>query len=185
MTRRKLLIGAAVGSAVVAIAALIGVAGHYDFLRGDDDDDDEGEDRGALVRAMRLAKISLQQGLAASEQEGQPIAGKFEVDRGNLQLSVRTSKDGRFTEVLVDYSSGNVIKVEPITRGEDLAAAESQSAAMTKAKMSLRDAVEKTIAEAADFRAIGVVPELKGGRAAASVLLLKGEEFKIVNQPLE
>ena len=44
--------------------------------------------------SLRFAKVSLQQGLAASEQEGQPISGKFEMDRGKFQLSVYTSKDG-------------------------------------------------------------------------------------------
>jgi len=87
--------------------------------------------------------------------------------------------------VLVDYSTGQIAKVEPITKGEDLAAAQSQSVAMAKAKISLREAVEKALGEAAGFRALGAVPNLKDGRAAASVLLLKGEEFKIVNQALE
>src|SRR5438874_6529117 len=63
---------------------------------------------------MRFAKVNLQQGLAVSEQAGQPISGKFEIDRGKFQLSVYTSKDGKFSEVLVDYSSGNVANVEPI-----------------------------------------------------------------------
>jgi len=56
---------------------------------------------------------------------------------------------------------------------------------MAKAKISLREAVEKALGEAAGFRALGAVPNSKDGRAVASVLLLKGEEFKIVNQALE
>src|SRR6266568_8802859 len=131
MTRRKIIIGAAIGSAVLGLAALIGVAGHYAIL--DDHDDDDDADRAALVRAIRFAKVNLQQGLAVSEQEGQPISGKFEIDHGNFQLSVYTSKDGKFSEVLVDYSTDNVAKVEPITKDEDLAAAQSQNAAMIKA----------------------------------------------------
>jgi len=183
MTRRKIILGAAIGSAVLGFVALMGVARQYATL--DDDDDDEGEGRGALVRAIRFAKVNLQQALTVSEQEGQPISGKFEVDRGTFQLSVYTSKNGKFSEVLVDYSTGNVAKVEPITTGDDLAAAQSQSAAMAKAKTSLKEAVEKAVGEAAGFRAVGVVPNLKDDRAVASVLLLKGEEFKIVNQALE
>src|SRR5262245_12171065 len=108
MNRRKLIIGAAAGSAVVAVAALVR---NYDFLS----DDDEDEGRGEFVRAMRFAKVSLQQGLAASEQEGLPISGQFQIDRGNLQLSVYTSREGRLSEVLVNHSNGNVAKVEPIT----------------------------------------------------------------------
>ena len=183
MTRRKIILGAVIGSAVLGVAALVGVAGHYAILKVDDDDDDDGRD--AVARGSRFAKISLQQGLIASEKEGQPISGKFEVDRGKFQLSIYTAKDGKFSEVLVDYSTGQIAKVEPITKGEDLAAAQSQSAAMAKAKISLRDAVEKALGEAAGFRALGAVPNSKDGRAVASVLLLKGEEFKIVNQALE
>jgi uncharacterized membrane protein YkoI len=182
MTRRRIMIGAIIGAALLGVAALVGVAGHYAILK-DDDDDDDGRD--AVARGSRFAKVSLQQGLIASEKEGQPISGKFEVDRGTFQLSVYTAKDGKFSEVLVDYSTGQIAKVEPITKGEDLAAAQSQSAAMAKAKISLREAVEKALGEAAGFRALGAVPNLKDGRAVASVLLLKGEEFKIVNQALE
>src|SRR5215510_11216803 len=173
MTRRKIILGAVIGSAVLGVAALVGVAGHYAILK-DDDDDEDGRD--AVARGSRFAKISLQQGLIASEKGGQPISGKFEVDRGKFQLSIYTAKEGKFSEVLVDYSTGQIAKVEPITKGEDLAAAQSQSAAMAKAKISLREAVEK---------ALGAVPNLKDGRAVASVLLLKGEELKIVNQALE
>jgi hypothetical protein len=72
-----------------------------------------------------------------------------------------------------------------ITAGDDLAAAQSQSAAMARAKTSLKDVVEKTLADAAGFRAVSVVPNLKDGRAVASVLIVKGEDFKIVNQPVE
>src|SRR5262249_2952597 len=86
--RRRLIIGAAIGSVVVGVAALVSFAGHYAIFNDDDDDDDDDQGRDAVVRALRFAKVSLQQGLAASEQEGQPISGKFEVDRGKFQLSV-------------------------------------------------------------------------------------------------
>jgi len=115
MTRRKIILGAATGSAVLGVAALVGIAGHYAILKDDDDDDDDGRD--AVARGSRFAKVSLQQGLIASEKEGQPISGKFEVDRGKFQLSVYTVKDGKFSEVLVDYSTGQIAKVEPITKG--------------------------------------------------------------------
>jgi hypothetical protein len=127
----------------------------------------------------------LEKALAASEQEGRPISGLFEIDRGSLHLSVWTSKDGRLSEVSVDYSNGNVAKVEPITRDEDLAAAESLSAVMAQAKTSLKEAVGKTVADAAGSRAIAAVPKLKDGQVVAWVTLLNGEVFKVVNQPLE
>jgi hypothetical protein len=183
MTRRKLIFTAAIGSAVVGLAALVGLAGHYGVLRDDDDDEDEAQ--GALIRALRFAKVSLQQGLTASQQEGQPISGKFELDKDKFQLSIYTTKNERFFEVLVDYGTGNILKAEPITEGEDLIAAQSQSAAIAVAKISVKDAVDKAIGEAAGFRAVGVAPDLKGGRPVASVLLLKGEDFRTVQQPLD
>ena len=68
-----------------------------------------------VVRYMPTAKVSLQEGLKAAESEGQPISGKFEVDQGHLQLRVYTTKDGKFSEVLVDQSTGKVAKTESIT----------------------------------------------------------------------
>jgi hypothetical protein len=48
--------------------------------------DDEEAPQEALIKLLDAAKINLQQGLAAGEQEGQPISAKFEVDEGKLQL---------------------------------------------------------------------------------------------------
>ena len=186
MNRRRIMIGAIIGSSALGVAALAGIAGHYGFLSDDDDDDDDDEGgRGAVIRGLRFAKVSLQQGLTTSELEGKPISAKFEVDRSRFQLSVYTSKDGRFSEVLVDYSTGNIAKVEPITEGDDLAVAQSHGAAMSKAKVSLKEAVERAIGGAAGFRAISVIPNLKDAHAVASVLLFKGDETKIVNQTLD
>jgi hypothetical protein len=180
MTRRNVTIAALLGSAFFGAVALAGLAEHYGIL--EDDDDDEGP---ALVKSIGDAKVSLQQGLTTSEQVGQPISGKFEVDDGKFQLSVYTTKDGELSEVLVDYMTGKVSKTEPITDGDDLAAAEAQVAAMAKAKSSLKDVVDKASGEAAGYRAVGVVPALKDGHPVAAVLLLKGDEFKTINEALE
>src|SRR5262249_23101077 len=117
--------------------------------------------------------------------QGQPISAKFEVEDGKLQLSVYTAKDGKFSEVIVDYASGKVAKTDAITEGEDLAAAKSQSASMAKAKEDLKTAADKAAAQTAGSRAISVTPNLKGGRAVASVTLLNGGQFKTVEQSLE
>ena len=136
----------------------------------------------ALIKSMADAKITLQQGLTAAAQEGRPISAKFELDDGKLQLSVYTAKDGKFSEVIVDHVTGKIAKAEPITEGDDLAAAKAQSAAMAKAKSDLKSAVDKT---ASGARAISVTPALKGGHASASVTVLKGQQFQTDEQTLE
>jgi hypothetical protein len=76
-------LGAGAGSAGLGAGLLIGIAEHYAIWNDDDDDDDDGG-RDALVRALPFAKITLQQGLIASEQQGQPISGQFEVARATF-----------------------------------------------------------------------------------------------------
>jgi uncharacterized membrane protein YkoI len=181
MTRRKMLLTTA-GATVLGLAALVGFADR-DFIFASGDDDDEGQE--ALAKKLGDARINLQQGLAASEQQGQPISTKFEVDEGKLQLSVYTAKDGKFFEVLINYSTGKVLKIEPITEGDDLAAATSQSAAMTKATTTLKEAVEKAVPASANVRAVSAVPSLKDGHPVASIVLRDGEQFKTVQQPLD
>ena len=129
---------------------------------------DEHEEQQALLKAIGSAKVTLQQGLAAAEANGQPISAKFEVEDGKPQLSVYGSKDGKFFEVVVDYATGKVAKSEPITEGDDLAAAKAQSAAMAKAKTTLKAAVDKVLGQSPGFRAIGVTPSLKDGPPIAS-----------------
>src|SRR6266851_2493383 len=179
LTRRKMLLMTA-GATVLGLAALIGFADHNAIFAGDDDD--KGQE--ALIKLLGTSKINLQQGLAASEQLGQPISAKFEVDEGKLQLSVYTAKDGKFSEVLVDYTDGKVTKTEPITEGDDLAAAKSQSTAMAKAKTTLKEAVDKA-AGSGTARLVSAVPSLKDGRPLVSIALLDGEKIKTVQQPLD
>jgi hypothetical protein len=139
----------------------------------------------ALVTWMPNAKITLQQALTAAAQQGQPISAKFEVEDGKLQLSVYTAKDGKFSEVLVDYIDGKLAKTEAITDGDDLASAKAQSAAMAKAKIDLKTGADKAAGQNAGFRVVGITPTLKDGRAVATVGLLRGEEPKTVEQTLE
>jgi hypothetical protein len=181
MTRRKILL-MTTGATVLGLAAVVGFAGQ-NVIFADDDDDDEG--REALIKLLDTSKINLQQGLAAGEQQGQPISAKFEVDQGKLQLSVYTGKDGKFFEVSVNHMTGKVLRFEPITEGEDLAAANSQSAAIANAKTTLKEAVDKAMANSANARAISVVPNLKDGHPVASIVLLDGEQVKTVQQALD
>src|SRR4030095_9461125 len=73
-----------------------------------------------LAKALKGVKTSLEKGLAASESQGKPISGKFEVEDGKLQLSVYTMKGDKFSEVIVDHKTGKVAKTEAITGGDDL-----------------------------------------------------------------
>jgi len=180
MTRRKMLLMTA-GATVLGLAALVGFADHNVIFAGDDDD----EGQGALIKMLGDAKISLQQGVAASEQQGQPISAKFEVDDGKLQLSVYTSKEGKFFEVLINHVTAKVLKVEPITEGEDLAAANSQSTAMATAKTTLKQAIDKAAAQSANARVVSATARLDNGHPVASIVLLDGERFKTVQQPLD
>src|SRR5207302_860436 len=109
------------------------------------------------------------QGLAASASHGQPISAKFEMEEGKLQLSVYTVKAGKFFEVSVDHNTAKVAKAEPIAAGEDYTAAQSQKAAMAKAKVSLRAAVGKAVRDTRGYRAVSSTPPLKDGRSVAYV----------------
>ena len=180
MTRRKMLLITA--ATVLGAAALIGFADRNTIFASDDED----ESQEALIKLLDASKINLQQGLAASEQQGKPISAKFEVAEGKLQLSVYTEKEGKFSEVLVDYTNGTVMKAEPITEEDDLAAANVQSAAMTNAKITLKEAVDKTITQSAkNVRAVRAVPGLKDGHPVVSIDVLNYNQFKAIQQPLD
>ena len=125
----------------------------------------------------------------ASEAEGQPISGKFEVEDGKLQLSVYTAKDGKFFEVIVDHVTGKIAKVEPIDEGEDLTHAKSQKAAMDRAKVKLADAAVKSMGQAkgpvGDVLVVSAVPELKDDHPEAEIVLLAGKQFSTVSERLD
>src|SRR5262249_47290573 len=149
MTRRKILLTSAVGLVVALVAPF---AGQRPALAIGPD-----QEQAELANALSGAKVSLQQGFTASEREGQPISGKFEMDEGKLQLSVYTEKEGKFYEVIVDHTTGTIAKVEPIAEGEDLAHAKSQKAAMDKAKVKLADAATKAKGQAKGEAAAAIV----------------------------
>jgi hypothetical protein len=91
MTRRKMLLVTA-GATVLGLAALIGFADH-NAIFGDDDDD---EGREGLIKLLDTSKVNLQQGLAASEQQGQPISAKFEVDDGKSSFQSMQRRKANF-----------------------------------------------------------------------------------------
>ena len=138
-----------------------------------------------LAKALKDAKISLQRGLTASAKEGKPISAKYEVEHGKLQLSVYTMKGDKFSEVIVDHTTGKVAKAEPITSGDDLTAAKPQSEAMAKAKRSLEAAASGAVKEHKGYRVVSVMPALKEGHPVADVTLVKGTEWRTVSEKLD
>ncbi len=143
------------------------------------------KERAELAKALKAAKVSLERGLSASQREGKPISGKFEVEDGKLQLSVYTMKGDKFSEVIVDHLTGKVAKVEAITGGEDLTAAKAQSEAMAKAKVSLNAAAAKTVKSNSGYRAVSAYPSIKDGHPVAEITLVKGAEWKTVSEKLD
>lgn len=143
------------------------------------------EDVAALAKALPEATAPLQQGLAASEKEGKPISGKYEIEDGTLQLSVYTTKGGKSTEIIVDHRSGAIKKTESITRGEDLNDAKEQNEAMGPAKTSLSDATARAASANPGYIVVRVVPTLKNSHPVAEIGLFKGESLKEVEQNLD
>jgi hypothetical protein len=170
-----------------------------------------GKERTALAKALSEAKLSLGAGLTASAGVGKPISARFEIGGGEsakksrkiaelsgsflgnhqlsqkvgeLQLSVYTEKDGRFSEVVVDPQSGKVVRFWPIPQGKDLTVAKRQSAALAKAKVSLSTAIDKAVADAG-YQAVSVVPLLKNTHPVATITLVKGDKWKTVTEKLD
>ena len=143
------------------------------------------QEHAELAKALKAAKVSLEEGLTASEREGQPISGEFEIEEGKLQLSVYTMKGNAFSEVIVDHMTGKIAEAETITSREDLTAAKAQAEAMTKAKQPLRAVVDKAVKANQGFRAVSIFPALKEGHPVAEITLAKDDTFKTVTEKLE
>ena len=103
---------------------------------------------------------------------------------GKLQLSIYTASKGKYSEVIVNHTSGKIAKSEVIKDGEDLTHATDQSKAMVKAKKSLSAAVAKAVAGNAGFRALSVVPSLEQNKPIATIVLQNATGTKTVSEPL-
>jgi hypothetical protein len=138
----------------------------------------------ALASALKDASVSLEDGLRASEAQGRPISGKFEMEDGKLQLSIYAAKGSQFSEIVVDYKTGKILAAEPIADADDLKDAKKQASAMAKAKGTLADAVARAVKEHAGYRAVSVAAEVERGAANAEIGLMKGSSSKHVDEPL-
>ena len=139
----------------------------------------------AMAKALQQASLPLEKATKLTEREGKPISAKYEIEHGALQLSIYTMKGNRFSEVIINHTSGAVAKDEWITDADDMKAAQAQAAAMAKAKVSLDVATDHAVKANAGYRAVSVMPRLEGQRPVADVTLMKGEDVKKVNEPLD
>jgi hypothetical protein len=139
------------------------------------------KDKTELAAAVTGAKITLEQGLAAGRAQGKPVSGKFEIENGKPQLSIYTVRDGnKYFEVVVDHTTGAIAKAEPITGGDDLAAAKEQNEGLFRATRELREAVKEAKHNNPGYVAISAWPEMKDGHSMANVILFKGDDWKTV-----
>jgi hypothetical protein len=145
----------------------------------------EDTDTAALARALKDTTVTLQDGLKASEREGKPLSGKFEIEHDALQLSVYTLKGNDFIEVVADPKTGGIAKAEKITDADDLKAAAAQKAAMAKATVSLLAATDAAAKANAGLRTVSIYPQLQNGHAVAEVTLLQGTTLKKVMEKLD
>jgi hypothetical protein len=139
----------------------------------------------AMAKALQQSSLPLEKAAKLSEREGKPISAKYEIENGALQLSIYTMKGDRFSEVIIDHTSGAVAKDAWITDADDLKAAETQAAAMAKATVTLDVPADYAVKANAGYRAVSVTPALEGGRPVAIVILMKGEDVKKVTEKLD
>ena len=140
---------------------------------------------GGSGEALKDTTVTLQDGLKASEREGKPLSGKFEIEHDALQLSVYTLKGNDFIEVVADPKTGAIAKAEKITDADDLKAAAAQKAAMAKATVSLLAATDAAAKANAGLRTVSIYPQLQNGHAVAEATLLQGTTLKKVMEKLD
>jgi hypothetical protein len=137
------------------------------------------KEKAELATGVSGAKVTLEQGLMTSKKSGKPVSAKFEIENGKLQLSIYTVKDGiKYSEVIVDHTSGEIAKAEPITGGDDLVAAKKQNDGLFSATRELREAVREAKRDNPGYSAVSVWPERKDGHSMATVMLVKDNDWK-------
>ena len=137
------------------------------------------KEKAELATAVSGAKVTLEQGLMVSKKNGKPVSAKFEIENGKPQLSVYIVKDGsKYSEVIVDQTSGEIAKAEPITSGDDLADAKKQSDGLFRATREIREAVREAKHDNPGYLAVSVWPEMKDGHSLANVMLVKDNDWK-------
>ena len=137
------------------------------------------KEKAELAPVVAGAKVTLEQGLLTSKKNGKPVSAKFEVENGKPQLSVYTIKDGsKYFEVIVDQTSGEIAKADPITGGDDLTEAKKQNDGLFRATRELREAVKEAKRDNPGYSAVSVWSEMKDSHSVATVTLVKDNDWK-------
>ena len=137
------------------------------------------KEKAELAPVVAGANVTLEQGLLTSKKNGKPVSAKFEVENGKPQLSVYTIKDGsKYFEVIVDQTSGEIAKADPITGGDDLTEAKKQNDGMFRATRELREAVKEAKRDNPGYNAVSVWSEMKDNHSVATVTLVKDNDWK-------
>jgi hypothetical protein len=80
--------------------------------------------------------------------------------------------------VIVDQTSGEIAKAEPITGGDGLTEAKKQSDGLFRATREIREAVREAKHDNPGYSAVSVWPEMKDGHSLANVMLVKDNDWK-------
>jgi len=139
------------------------------------------KEKADLAPVVAGAKVTLEQGLATSKKNGKPVSAKFEIENGKPQLSIYTVRDAiKYFEVIVDHNTGEIVKAEPITGGDDLTAAKKQSDGLVRATRELREAVREAKRDNPGYLAVSVWSDMKDSHSIATVTLVKDNDWKTV-----
>jgi hypothetical protein len=154
-----------------------------------DSDYEYGKQLPKLIQAMPGAKVPLDQGMKTAAQGGRAISSQYEVDAdAGFQLSVFVSKGGAAAdvhEIIVDYATGAIKSDDKLTDPDDIKDAGHQLSAMTKAKISLEQAIEEAVKANPGYTAIRVYPKMSGGDPVAAITLLKDGKTKKLTEKLD
>jgi hypothetical protein len=120
-------------SFVIGLAAAVNLVAVSSSSRADE------EFLATVIRELPQAAVSLQQALKTSERKGNPISAEFDVEDGELQISVYTSQGEQFDEVTIDPKSGSIKGAKPLSDAKEINDAQAQSAALGKSKLPLSE----------------------------------------------
>lgn len=170
MMTRKLVIG--LTAAVSLVAVSLSSRADEEFLA-------------TVIRELPQAAVSLQQAVKTSESEGNPISAEFDVEDGELQISVYTSQGDHFDEVTIDPKSGSIKNAKPLSDAKEIGDAQAQSAALGKSKLPLSAVLNAAVDANMGYRAVSIIPMLGDNEAVARITLLRGDDVRQVTEKLD